>query len=362
MADELDNLVAEEKKKNPGKKALLIIFLLLAIFFGYKVLAPNQKTFALGDIPKIVYTKTSDLTGCGAKPNSKIKIIVNGAAPIFADVDAEGCIVYSVELVEGINKIEFFDLSSSKSDPIIAEIEYVIKPPSLEIIEPFQNSEIKTAVGKSSQEVAVKGKTEPGVSIFINKDKVTVSDDGSFETKIQLSVGEGKIKIVADNGSKTTEQEITVKIVAPLSANNNSASQNNSNNNPAPAAPSDTDNNQEPIEQPQPEPEPIVIYPSKVIISYILYSTDAEKAGYSEYIELKNTGDADKDITGWTVSDSDGNAFTFPSYILTPGATVRVTTNSGRFLFNSTSPVWDRIGEAGYLNDSSGKLVDVYSY
>lgn len=367
MVDELDNLIMEDKKKNKGKKALLLVLLLLIVFFGYKVLAPNQKTFALGNIPKVVYTKTQDIKGCGAKPNSKIKIVLNGGDPIFIDADAKGCIIYSAELDKGINKIDFFDQNLEKNNPITIQIEYIVKSPLLEIAQPLQNSEIKVANGKKDQEIIVKGKTDPGVSIFINDDKVTVNDNGDFETKIQLSLGEDKIKVVADNGDKTTEQEITVKLVEETKSNSNSTNQNNPNNNSNPQNTSDPNGNssgdQQLVDQTQPkDSQPLIIYPSKVIISYILYSTDPNSAGYGEYIELKNTGDVDKDITGWTVSDSDGNSFTFPSYVLNPGSTVRITTNSGRFLFNSTKPVWDRLGEAGYLQDTSGKMVDAYSY
>jgi len=365
--DELDNLVIEDKKKkHTGRKILLLLLLLIIIFFGYKFLAPNQKTFALSGVPQTVYTKMQDISGCGAAPYSKIKVVLNGGNPIFVDTNEKGCITYSAELVEGTNKIDFFDLSSNKSDPVSVQIEYIVKPPSLEITDPVPNAEVKVATGKKDQEVTVKGKTDSGVNIFVNEDKIAVNDDGTFETKIQLSLGEDKIKVVADNGDKTTEQEITVKLVEETKANNNSSSQNNTNNSNGNSNSSgsnnNTNNNQQPTDQNQPEPQPVIIYPSKVIISYILYNADAQKAGYSEYVELKNTGDVDKDITGWTISDSDGNSFTFPSYILAPGSTVRVTTNSGRFLFNSTTPVWDRIGEAGYLKDASGKLVDVYSY
>jgi hypothetical protein len=361
--DDLDNLVEENKKKHTGRKILLLILLLLGIFFAYKVLAPTSSAFALGNIPKVVYTKTQNISGCGAAPNSKIKIILNGNNPIFVDVDERGCMTYSAELNEGINKIDFYDLNSAKSDPVSVQIEYVIKPPSLEITQPLQNSEIKVATGKKDQEIIIKGKTDIGADIFVNGDKVVVNDDGSFETKIQLSLGEDKIKVLADNGDKTTEQEVTVKLVEETKTNNNSSSPNNTNGNPSSSSTNNgSNNNQPPTDQNQPEPQPLVTYPSKVIISYILYNDDALKAGTAEYIELKNTGDVNKDITGWTVSDGDGNSFSFPSYVLTPGSTVRVTTNSGRFLFNSTKPVWDRVGEAGYLKDASGKLVDAYSY
>lgn len=373
MADELDNLVEEDKKKHTGRKLLLLLLLLLCIFFGYKVLAPNQKTFAIGSLPKVVYTKTQDIGGCGAKPNSKIKVIINGENPVFVDVNEKGCIVYSAELKEGLNEISFLDLNSSDSNPINIQIEYVVKSPLLEIEEPLQNSEIKVEVGKKDKEITVKGKTDPGVDIFVNGDKIVVNDDGSFETKIEISLGEDKIIVLADNGDKTTEEEITVKLTEETQTNNGSTNQdssgnnnNNSNNNSNPSDSSNTDNNsgdeQQSGDQDQSDPQPLVIYPSKVIISYILYSTDAQQTGASEYMELKNTGDVDKDITGWVVSDSDGNYFTFPSYILSPGSTVRITTGAGRFVFSSSSPVWDRIGEAGYLKDASGKLVDVYSY
>lgn len=371
MADELDNLVEDDKKKHTGRKLLLLLLLLLCIFFGYKVLAPNQKTFAIGNLPRVVYIKTQDISGCGATPNSKIKVIINGDNPAFVDVNEKGCIVYSAELNEGMNNIQFIDLSSNNSNPITVQIEYVIKPPSLEITEPLQNSEVKVAAGKKNQEVTVEGKTDPGANIFVNGDKVAVNDDGSFETKIELNTGDDTIKVVADNGSKTTEEDITVKLTEDTQTNNNLSNQdnpnnNNSGNNPSstnpPATDSNPGNDQTTTDPNQSDPQPLVIYPSKVIISYILYNPDAEKAGSSEYIELKNTGDVDKDITGWVVSDSDGNSFTFPSYILSPGSTVRITTGAGRFVFNSTNPVWDRIGEAGYLKDASGKLVDAYSY
>lgn len=378
---ELEKFDFDKKGSKKWKSALVLLLLFVAVFVGYKVLAPNDGAFAL-EYPKEVHQQNNDIRGCGAEFYGKVKVVLNDGSPAFVDADKDGCFVYNADLKEGLNKIEFFFADSKNKKPTIAFVNYIVSSdgPVLEILEPSSNIEIKIADGKKQEEIIVKGRTESGATVKVNDDSIDVSSDGSFETKVSVGFGENKIIVTAESDGKVSEKEIVVKAVEQSgsdknengsnqkndntesqgSGNNaqsgNSSSQQSSSDNPSSSGSSGSDSSGSFQQQ------PITIYPSKVIISYIMYSPDAVASGVGEYIELKNTGDENKDITGWNITDSDGNSFIFPGYILYPGATVRVTTNSGRFLFSSSSSVWDRVGEPGYLRDSTGRLVDAYSY
>lgn len=73
----------------------------------------------------------------------------------------------------------------------------------------------------------------------------------------------------------------------------------------------------------------------------------------SEYVELANDGDATVDVSGWQVTDDDGNSVTIgDGYAIPGGATFRVYTGPG-----DNDPAANRwyAGRAqGYLNNSGG--------
>lgn len=80
-------------------------------------------------------------------------------------------------------------------------------PPSLMVHSPLEGA-------KTKQEIAVKGKTDPGALIFINTEEVAISDDGSFSKKLNLFSGKNIITIKSQNrfGKETIiQRNITVE-------------------------------------------------------------------------------------------------------------------------------------------------------
>jgi len=73
------------------------------------------------------------------------------------------------------------------------------------------------------------------------------------------------------------------------------------------------------------------------------------------------------DLTGWTLANLANNVYTFPSFTLAAGATVKVWTSSGA---NSATDryggraqaVWTNGGDTAFLRDGQGALVTQYSY
>src|SRR5205814_3809288 len=81
-----------------------------------------------------------------------------------------------------------------------------------------------------------------------------------------------------------------------------------------------------------------------------------------EYVEITNQGTQPVDMTDWLLQDSGGrNFYKWESYILQPGASIRVYTNevhpeSGGFSFQSARAIWANSGDVGELYDSDQQL------
>ncbi|MFP4323507.1 MAG: LysM peptidoglycan-binding domain-containing protein, partial [Anaerolineales bacterium] len=79
----------------------------------------------------------------------------------------------------------------------------------------------------------------------------------------------------------------------------------------------------------------------------------------SEQVEIRNQG-GEINLLGWTLSDAEGNIYTFPEVRLVPGSVIRVSTRSGTntpgFLYwNLNTPVWER-GETATLSNAAGEI------
>jgi len=96
-----------------------------------------------------------------------------------------------------------------------------------------------------------------------------------------------------------------------------------------------------------------------------------------EYVVFENTGTSAVDVAGWTLSDSDGNTYTFASGTLASGETAVLTTAQtgdaapdADYTYDWGSPgyqgyVWGESGDTATLRDDSvdgGTVVDTYSY
>ena len=109
---------------------------------------------------------------------------------------------------------------------------------------------------------------------------------------------------------------------------------------------------------------------SNVQITYIFYDGLVFRAESDEYVEITNPGDQPQDLAGWMLKDiSEGYpSFTFPSYILAPGESIRVYTNEyhpewGGFSFEYGRAIWNNTEpDVAVLYDKQDKEVSRRSY
>jgi hypothetical protein len=84
-----------------------------------------------------------------------------------------------------------------------------------------------------------------------------------------------------------------------------------------------------------------------------------------EFVEIINQGQNPADLTGWQLTDEDGNQYTFPALILNSGGAVKVLTKTGtntviELYWQADAPVW-RSGEIARLVNTSGEVVSTYA-
>src|SRR6476620_192129 len=87
----------------------------------------------------------------------------------------------------------------------------------------------------------------------------------------------------------------------------------------------------------------------------------------AEYVVIKNTGSTTRSLTGWTVRDKAHHVYTFRSFTLKPGKSVKL--HSGRGADTSSNLYWDRgwyvwnnDGDKAILRSSSGALKDTCTW
>jgi len=109
---------------------------------------------------------------------------------------------------------------------------------------------------------------------------------------------------------------------------------------------------------------------SNVQITYIFYDGVVYRTESDEYVEITNLGDTSQDLKGWILKDiSEGYpSFTFPSYVLTPGAKIRIYTNEihsewGGFSFGYGKAIWNNSSpDTAALYDAQGQEMSRKSY
>lgn len=107
------------------------------------------------------------------------------------------------------------------------------------------------------------------------------------------------------------------------------------------------------------------VAPANVQITLIVYNPAGDDVA-GEYVRLENKGGVTAVLTGWTLSDDDGQVFTFPIFSLASGASVQVWTkgganNASNLYWGRSWSVWTNTGDVAYLR-SGGTLVDSCSY
>jgi len=115
-------------------------------------------------------------------------------------------------------------------------------------------------------------------------------------------------------------------------------------------------------------PSPISV--ENVQITYIFYDGLVPNVESDEYVEITNLGDQPQDLTGCVLIDIDEGypSFTFPSYILAPGESIRVYTNEyhpewGGFSFEYSQAIWNNTEpDVAVLYDNQGNILSQMSY
>ncbi|MFF3845657.1 lamin tail domain-containing protein [Streptomyces sp. NPDC002328] len=86
-----------------------------------------------------------------------------------------------------------------------------------------------------------------------------------------------------------------------------------------------------------------------------------------EWVELKNNTRHTINLRGWTLTDSEGDRYTFRNYRLAPRDTVRVHTGEGRdtrgaVYQDRNRHVWDNRKDTATLRDDHGRVIDRESW
>jgi hypothetical protein len=87
-----------------------------------------------------------------------------------------------------------------------------------------------------------------------------------------------------------------------------------------------------------------------------------------EYITYENTGNETLNLTGWTVTDSEGNTFTLPDgFTLAPGEQVTLYTGSGTntdsaLYWGQASEVWNNGADSMTVRNAAGEIILQRSY
>jgi beta-lactamase superfamily II metal-dependent hydrolase len=116
--------------------------------------------------------------------------------------------------------------------------------------------------------------------------------------------------------------------------------------------------------------EQVTTIGSNVQITKIFYDGLVYRVESDEYVEITNLGSEPQDLAGWVLKDiSEGYpSFTFPHYVLTPGAAIRVYTNEihpewGGFSFGYGKAIWNNTNpDVAALYNAQGQEVSRKSY
>lgn len=86
-----------------------------------------------------------------------------------------------------------------------------------------------------------------------------------------------------------------------------------------------------------------------------------------EYVELTCHALDPIDMTAWSLSDTAGHAYTFPSFVLNPEATLRLWTGPGtddaeNLHMGRRRAVWNNNRDTALLLDASGMQIDQFAY
>lgn len=107
--------------------------------------------------------------------------------------------------------------------------------------------------------------------------------------------------------------------------------------------------------------------PTGVGIAHIEYDPPGRDVD-GEFVLIVNSSNVPILLGGWTLNDGGAHhVYTFPTFILGPGAEVKVWTGAGandetNLYWGSRTAIWNNEGDTGTLTDAAGMTISVFSY
>jgi len=87
----------------------------------------------------------------------------------------------------------------------------------------------------------------------------------------------------------------------------------------------------------------------------------------AEWVRITNSASTARVMTGWKIRDVTGHTYTFPTFTLGAGKSVKLHTGKGTntrtdLYWRATSYVWNNTGDRATLKNKSGVVVDTCSW
>ena len=111
----------------------------------------------------------------------------------------------------------------------------------------------------------------------------------------------------------------------------------------------------------------VILTTGDIQITRIDYDGVANTYEPDEYVEIMNFDTNSIQLHNWTLRDLAEHVYTFSSFVIAPNQTCRIYTNETHadfcsFNYGSSQGIWNNTRDTAYLKDSTGKLIDEYSY
>jgi hypothetical protein len=112
-----------------------------------------------------------------------------------------------------------------------------------------------------------------------------------------------------------------------------------------------------------PYPPVTPVYDIRIIdAQYDAPSYDTAENLNGEWIQIKNAGSTDVDMSGWKLSDLSHHEYIFGNFILPVGGTVKIYSGNGtdslaELYWGSKNHIWNNDFDTATLYDSSGNLI-----
>ncbi len=136
--------------------------------------------------------------------------LVGEAQPLA--IDATGRFLFQRKLSEGSNLIELRAVDRAGNTAVVQrQVELVTASPDITLLSPGEDSWTNQSI------TVIKGTAEPGVSVTVNDQPVTLNETGGFEHQVLLNEGENRLQVQATNdvGNVTTMERVIYLKTSP---------------------------------------------------------------------------------------------------------------------------------------------------